>query len=192
MDVPTTKEPLLQRMRAAYDEFDAAAGSVPSEQLETAGAAGDWSVRDLLAHTSDRWLVAQLEASREGRLPTALECYGSEKPPPPPAGADLSTPDGRNAWQHARDLGLTLEEIRERTREVRARLIALVEGYRDEDLATPYAIVELPLTGQLRPALDGEPFAAPLWRWIQGNSWHHHEDHARGIRDFVERLQAGG
>jgi hypothetical protein len=147
-------------------------------------------VRDVLAHLSSAWLVAQLEAQRAGREPSALECYGSESPPPPPEGADLSTDDGRNAWQHLRDLGLPLEAIRERTRDARARLLALLEGLDDEELATPYTVGQLGITGQLRPATEADGFSAPLWRWIQGNSWHHHEAHGQDLRGFAEREQA--
>jgi len=169
------------RSQAALTALDAELQSLTEEQLLAPSTVGDWSLRDVLAHLSADWLPAQIEAHLDGRVATAVECFGTDDPPGPHH--DLSTEDGRNAWQHERDAALTLAEVRERFARYRSRMDALLARLSDDDLAASYVLEPLGYVGRLRPANDGETgVAAPLWRWIQGNTWHHYEAHLEDIR----------
>ncbi len=181
-DAPlTTNAALKARNQSALAAVDAELKSLTDEQLLAPNAVGEWSLRDVLAHLSVEWLPAQIEAHLEGREPTAMECFGTDEPPGPDH--DLSTEDGRNAWQHHRDANLTLAEVRERFARYRRRMDALLERLSDEDLAAMYILEPSGYVGRLRPARDGEVgFVAPLWRWLQGNTWHHYETHLEDIR----------
>ena len=46
------------------------------------------------------------------------------------------------------------------------------------------AFADAGYTGWVRPAQEGE-WSAPLRDWIRGNTWHHYEDHAQGLRAFL-------
>jgi hypothetical protein len=178
-DPPTTSAALTARNRAALAALDGAIAGLSDEQLVAPNTAGDWSLRDVLAHLSAEWLPAQLEAFLGGREPTAVECFGDEVPPGPEF--DLSTQDGRNAWHHARDAALTLDQVRERFARYRRRMDALLARLSDEDLAATYVLEPLGYVHRLRRGADGEA-GVPLWRWIQGNTWHHYEQHLEAFR----------
>lgn len=185
-DIPRTKQPILDRFQRACSAFDEALAKLSDEQLLARPAGGGWSARDVLAHVSadNRWFGAQLQACAEDRLPGALESYGTDEPPPP--GADLSTQDGRNAAQHERNRGKALEEIRREHAEYRARLLELIRALPDAEFERDYAIADNGHIGWVRPATESEQ-GFPLWRWLQGNTWHHYEDHLPEIQAAAAR-----
>jgi hypothetical protein len=112
LDAPVTTAGLIERVRRAYQDFTGAIASVPKEELTSPGAIGEWSVRDVIAHVGadELWMAGQLEALRMEILPTAAMSYGIETPVPD--GIDLSTQDGRNAWQRERLGDLSLDDVR--------------------------------------------------------------------------------
>ena len=58
MSEPSTKVELIQAMIAARTQFDSLFSQIPRSKLLQRGAAGEWSVKDILAHLTayDRWL----------------------------------------------------------------------------------------------------------------------------------------
>lgn len=186
-EAPRTKAALLGRVRAASAALDDVIAQVPRERLEERGAVGDWSVRDVIAHISadESWMVAQLRALARNEPPAALDAYGTDVPPP--AGLDLGTQDGRNAWQYQRLRHLPLEEVLARSTRSRATVIAMIESMPEGEFGALYALEPNRFVGRIRPAAsDREPLSSPLWRWLAGNTWHHYEDHAAGLRPFAE------
>ena len=172
---------LSDRTRAALTALDTELDSLTDQQLLAPNTVGDWSLRDVLAHLSVEWCPAQIEAYLDGREATAVECYGTDEPPP--SWYDPSTNDGRNAWQHERDGGLMLAEVRERFARYRRRMEALLARLSDDDLAALYILEPRGYVGRLRRAQEGESgVVAPLWRWLQGNTWHHYEAHLEDFR----------
>ena len=189
-EYPRAKAEILARALAAYAAFDGAVARAPEDRLTERGAVGDgWSIKDVLGHTAsdDRWFAAQLQAAARGEWPTMADCYGDESQPPP--GLDLSTQDGRNTWQYYRNRGVSLDEIRRRSVEARAKLWSVLESLPEDEFALLYSIDGSRLPGRIhRAAGDQEPFASPLWRWVAGNTWHHYEQHAADIEAFLARL----
>lgn len=187
MDPPTKKAEILERNRLAIAAWEAALAELDDRDLVQAGAVGEWSVKDIVAHiaSDDRWFAGQLEAAMRGELPTAASCYGDEAPPPP--ATDLSTQDGRNAWHHARFRDLPLAEVRQLAAGARARRDAALAALPESEFEALYAIVELGHVAHLRPAAEGEQ-GRPLWRAIAGNAWHHYEDHTKDVRAFASHL----
>ena len=178
---PTTVTALAARNREGLAALDAEIARLTDEQLLAPNTVGDWSLRDVLAHLSVEWLAAQLEAHLDGREPAPLDCYGTDEPPP--SWYDPSTNDGRNAWQHERDAALTLDQVRERFARFRVRMDALLARLSDEQLAASYILEPQGYVGRLRPAQEGESgIVAPLWRWLQGDTWHHYEAHLEDFR----------
>ena len=181
MDPPDAIAGLRKRIDEAYADFSAAIAAFSNEQLMAAGTIGSWSVRDVIAHVGgdERWMAGQLEALQAGALPTALSCYGDDRQVPD--GIDLGSQDGRNAWQHERLRGLSLDEVRAMAAEGHARLIAAIESFSGEQLSEELAIVSLGTTGHIRKRNDGE-VGWPLWEWLRGVTYHHYAGHAGAIR----------
>ena len=180
MKTPTTISSLLERIAAAYAEFAAAIAAIPDDRLTAPNTIGKWSVRDMVAHVGgdERWMAGQLEALQAGELPTSQSCYGDDLPPPE---GDWSSQDARNAWQHERFGGLSLDGARSMAKESHGRLIAVVESFSDQQLSDKLAIADLGTTAHIRPAKDGEP-GWPLVEWIGGVTHKHYEDHLQDIR----------
>ncbi|MEZ4491901.1 MAG: DinB family protein [Dehalococcoidia bacterium] len=181
MERPVESEPqsgpaIFERFRRAAAALYAAVAPLSDEQLLARPPDGGWAKRDILAHIAadHRWWAGQLAALAAARLPSPDECYAI--PGPPPAGYDMATPDGRNAWQFEQHKSQPLPEIHNALLHYRARIIELAEMLPAGEFAAPYAIVESGYTGQVRPAQPGEQ-GFPLWQWFRGNTWHHYEDH---------------
>lgn len=173
-DIPTTKAAIQERFASAVEALNARLATLSDEDLERPGAVGDWSLKDALAHLSSPWLAAQIEALREGREPTAMEAFGHEQAPGPDD--DMMTNDGRNAWSHRFEEGLTLQQVRERYRDYVERATAALEAVPADDYERVFSLMPLGYVGRLQPGDEGQP-NAPLWRWVMGNTWHHMEDH---------------
>jgi hypothetical protein len=178
---PATTSNFLRLVDDAYADLAAAIAAIPDETLTIPGTIGDWSARDVIAHIGgdERWMAGQLEALRAGEQPTALSCYGSDEPLP--AGADLITQDGRNAWQYERLKSLSLDEVRSMAAESHARLIAVVEAFPDAKLADELTIANLGTQGWIRRREEGEQ-GWPLWQWLRGVTYQHYADHTEALR----------
>jgi hypothetical protein len=180
MDTPTTISALLDRIDAAHAEFESAIAAIPDERLLAPNTIGTWSVRDVMAHVGgdQRWMAGQLEALRDGTLPTSRSCYGDDLPPPE---GDWSSQDARNAWQRERFGALSLDEVRSMAAEAHERLIAAIRSFTDEQLSDKLAIANLGTTAHIRPAKEGE-HGWPLVEWIGGVTYRHYAEHLGDIR----------
>jgi len=180
-DAPLTSAALLQRIAEAYARYLASIDAFEGD-LAAPDAVGDWSVRDVIAHVGadERWMAAQLEALRAGVAPTVEACYGEELGEP--GEFDLSTQDGRNAWQHARLRGIPLDEVLEMRELAHERLLAVARACSDADLAQILTIAPLGSQGHIRRPESGEQ-GWPLWQWLRGVTYGHYDDHAAAIRD---------
>jgi len=180
---------LLTAIDASFAEFQDAVSAVPAALVETPGAAGDWTTRQVVAHVGadELWLAGQLAALRPGDPPTSDECYGPDAGTPPD-GIDLATQDGRNAWQALRLAALTAGDARELLASGHGTLMAELRQLSDDDLGRPLTIAGNGAVGWIRPAANGE-FSATLERWVTGATTHHHHEHAALVRAFLARQQ---
>lgn len=176
---------LLAAIDASFAEFEDAVSAVPAALVEAPGAGGDWTARQVVAHVGadEQWLAGQLAALRRGQPPTSDECYGPDAGTPP-AGIDLATQDGRNAWQARRLAALTVDDARKLLAAGRANLLAELRKLVPAELDRPLTIADHGAVGWIRPPQDDEP-AWPLERWISGATLHHHHDHAAQVRAFL-------
>lgn len=177
---------MLARNAAARQAWLDTITGLSDAELLAPKAVDGWSVRDTIAHlgVDNRWFAAQMTAVLEGRPPTALECHGADRPPP--AGIDMATQDGRNAYGQWLMAGASLEEVRALERESAARRDAVLESIPAEQFEKLYTIRDFGHIGQIQPAAEGES-GSPLWRWAMGNGWHHYEDHTAAVRAALER-----
>jgi hypothetical protein len=174
---------LTHTARAAWDERFAA---IPSDQLETPGAAGYWSAKDVQAHltTNNRWITGQLRAMLRGEKPTAEECYGHNETPPP--STNLADQDQRNAWNYGIDKERPLDEVLAMALEYADALEAAIAAVPEDAFAQPYTFGDHAHIAQIRPARDGE-FAIPLAAIIASYGNEHYDAHTADLRAAFER-----
>jgi hypothetical protein len=172
---PLTKAELLatlRRERAELDGLIARAGG----RLAEPGAAGDWTLRDLLAHLGayERWQV--------------LGLGGAARPlPGAPPDVDLGDVNQRNAWFHAADRERPAAAVLAEERAAYEEILRLVEARTQEDLQVVYTLGEggriLPAAEVAGPAWPGWP----LWRWIISNTYDHYRQHIPALRAWLDR-----
>jgi hypothetical protein len=165
MEEKMTKAKLLEELRSARAEWDALMVDVVAQRgragLTQAGAAGTWSVRDLVAHLTsyDRWFVNAAEAQMRGELP-------------PMDGTEWMEWDERNAIHHQRTLYLSPDEVLDDSSKTYTRLIKLVEMMDEEFLVEP----------QQPPGIP-QPFV--VWEQLRGNTYDHYRLHTDNIRAWL-------
>jgi len=71
MNDPLSKPQLLEILKSRRAEWDALLASVDEARMDIPGAAGDWSVKDIVSHITayERWLVEWLTAASQNTFP---------------------------------------------------------------------------------------------------------------------------
>jgi hypothetical protein len=123
------REQFLARLEKAWRDFRDSFAGLPDSLLTTPGVAGDWSVRDILAH------VTTWEQEALKHLPTILQ---GDKPP-----RYSVTHGGIDAFNRAmteRKRALTLAQVRKELVDTHLRLIAFIESVPEDQFRseTPF------------------------------------------------------
>ena len=163
MDQPITKAYLLHELRAARAEWDALMADVGPTRMTEPGAAGDWCVKDVIAHLTsyDRWFVRASEAHFRGEMPPI---DGTE-------GMDF---EQRNQFRHQQTRDLPLAEVLAESEQVFGRLLEVVEAHTEEFLTQPQHF-------------EGAPGPLLVWNMLDGDGYGHYRDHMRSIRAWLAR-----
>jgi uncharacterized protein (TIGR03083 family) len=117
------KQQLLKRIDAAWAELTESYAGLSDVQMEAAGAVGEWSVRDILAHVTAweeealKYLPLILEG---GRPPRYKDLYGGI--------------DAFNARTTEAQRSLSLAEVMQQFEETHRRLIEYIAGAPDDEL----------------------------------------------------------
>jgi len=148
---------VLDALRATRAELEEVLGGMTPEQMQRPGVAGDWTVRDVLAHLL--WYEREeLELITE---------YGVAASPL------WEVPyERRNQLIREELRDLPLEAVLGQLRGVFAQFVAAVDALSDEDLVTP---------GRF-PGTSADRLP---WRDIGLNSWMHEGEHVEGIRAWL-------
>jgi hypothetical protein len=121
----TTRDRLLHRVDAAWDEFTSSYAGLSESELLIPGVTKSWSVRDIIAHvtTWEEEAVKHLPGVLEGRRPPRYSVtYGGI--------------DAFNALVTARKKDLSLAEIFKQQATVHRRVLGLIERAPDEHLVS--------------------------------------------------------
>ena len=163
MDAQITKASLLHELRAARAEWDALMAVVGEGRMTEPGAAGDWSVKDVMAHLTSysRWFVNASEAHFRGELPPL---DGTE-------GMDF---EQRNLFWHQQARDRSLADVQAESQQVFSRLLEVVQAHSEEFLTQPQQFENAP-----------EPLL--IWKMLEGDGYEHYRDHMRSIRAWLER-----
>ena len=156
MDKATFEKTLIET-RAAWEALLA---QIDEEQMQKPGAAGKWSVKDVIAHV----------ASGERELVPVLRTHVL-------AGSvwNLSD-DERNEIEYQQNKDRPLNDIVNEERQAYTALLEVVQQLRDEDLNDPHCFKNMP--AEWRP-----------WQLIAGDSFKHYEDHMPSLRDWLAKTK---
>ncbi|MCX6030963.1 MAG: ClbS/DfsB family four-helix bundle protein [Chloroflexi bacterium] len=147
----------LRADRALWDDLLAELLPLGEAALIAPGAAGAWSVKDVLSH------VAWFEREMVGVVRTRAL-----------VGSDLwnLAQDQRNAAIFAQNRDRSLPDVLAEATRTYAEMLAAVETLTDADLADPAHFAEMPA--------DWRP-----WEVIASNSFEHYRDHALALRAWL-------
>jgi len=159
-----TVSELVDRVRTARAAWDAAVDVVPEPGWGVPGLAGEWTLRDVVAHVSwfEREMVGLLRTRRlEGSDLWLLPC------------------DERNAEIHRRNAGRTVADVRAESAALRGELLEQLATLRDEELDDASCFPPMP--PDWRPA-----------DILAQNTYEHYEAHARGLSHWRATRGEGG
>jgi hypothetical protein len=157
------KSELLNWLQEEYQGWEAFLAQIGETRMEQTGVAGNWSMKDIVAHLTgwNRWLVLRLQAAQRG-----------EANPSPPWPAHVQTEDEINAWIYESNRERSLREVLAEMQEVHQQLLAFIEDLPDDvRIEQDWRLVWL--GDQRFPA--GEFFD------------HFHDDHEPEIRSWLAR-----
>jgi hypothetical protein len=166
MDEGVSKAGFLEALHAERERWEALLAEADETQMLRPGVAGDWSMKDIIAHvtTYERGLVAWLEAAARGE---SL------------AFPDLDHPDvdHRNAIIFSENRDRPLPEVWLESRQVFEQLLELIHALPEQDLLDPDRTQWF-----VRPRWQT---SRPLWKCIADDSVRHYHQHMPGIRAWL-------
>ncbi len=154
---------LLQGLQDEYRQWEALLDQIGPARMDQPGVAGDWSIKDVVAHLTGwrRRTVGRLQAAQRGEPDT-----------PPPWPAQLQTDDEINAWIYAASQGRSVRDVLDESRDVFQQLLAAVEGLPDHVLED---------VQRYMPWLEGHPFSAAEM------FGHFHDEHEADMQAWLAR-----
>ncbi len=156
------KAELLATLREKRAEWDVALAAVPHERMTEPGVAGEWSVKDLVAHLSmfELWYADRLDENLRGVRYTPVETDWS-----------LSF-DERNALNYQKNRDRDLEDVLDESRSAFRRLLAGVESNDEAFLIEPQQF-------------PGAPGPIVVWQMLRGDVYDHYGEHIASIRAWM-------
>jgi hypothetical protein len=163
MDSEMTKARLLELLRAKRAEWDAAIAEVPMDRMTEPGAAGHWSVKDIIAHLTyhERWYADRMQEVLRGEAykPTELDAMHWEQ---------------RNPIIYERHRDQPLPDVLAESRQAFERLIEGAQALSEAFLTEPQAF-------------EGAPGPVRIWQMLRGDVYEHYGQHIPSIRDWLEK-----
>ena len=159
------KAELLSGLEDEYQTWLALLDEIGPQRMDRPGVAGDWSIKDVVAHLTGwrRRTVGRLQAVARG-----------EPEPPLPWPAALKTDDEINDWIYRSSQDLSVREVLHQSDAVFRQMVAALEAIPEATLAN----------GSQFPWMDGQPFDAAAF------FGHFHEEHEADMRAWLSRQHA--
>ena len=156
---------LLTQLNSEQQAWEELLGEIGEDRMEEPGAAGAWSIKDVIAHLTAwrRRTVGRLESVARGQ---------PEPPQEWPAG--LHQDDEINAWFHARDRGKSVAQVLSESRRVFEQLVSAIEKLSEDTLDRPERF----------PWMEGAPLTGAT---LFG---HFHTEHEADMRAYLSRQPA--
>lgn len=164
MGLDTSKAQLLADLRSEQAGWEALLAEIGTDHMTQPGVAGEWSVKDIVAHLTGwrRRTVARFQAAAR-----------HEPDPPVDWPTNLGDDDAINAWIAAGSRDRSLAEVLADARAVNDQLLAAIEAMPEADLH------------------DAARF--PWWEdqtWNGTGLWgHFHEEHEADLRAWLAKVK---
>jgi hypothetical protein len=152
------KSQLLNSMYRARKEWNALLARIDEANMTQPGVCGDWSVKDIIAHTT--WFESEMVGLLQAREL---------------AGSDLWSlpPDQRNAAIYELNKHRSLSDVRAEAQQIFDALMQLMGSIRENELLDPSHFAGMPP--------DWEPL-----KLIAENSYEHYAQHIPQLQAWLE------
>ncbi len=164
----TTKPQLLETLQTRRAAWDVLLASVAEERMTQPGAAGHWSVKDIVSHVTayERWLVEWLTAASQNTFPA----------PSPLDDVDI---ERRNARVYELTHAMSLQDVMNDAHQNFDALLTIIEVLPDEYFNNPQS---------------AEWFMKPYWSKMNAVpdavinlSADHYDEHIPTIKPWIEK-----
>src|SRR3712207_2783768 len=166
MDNQMTKTRLLETLRAKRAEWDAVLADVPADRMTEPGVAGEWSVKDIIAHLTyyERWIADRLREQLRGEsyVPTAL---------------DAMSDDARNDVIYQQNRNRPVADVLAESRQAFQDLLDGVEAHAEAFLIEPQQF-------------EGAPQPITIWHLLRGDVYDHYGQHIPSIKHWLAARQS--
>ncbi|MFL5627793.1 MAG: DinB family protein [Ktedonobacteraceae bacterium] len=156
MDKPT----FISTLKKAREEWETLLAQIDEEQMLQPGAAGKWSVKDVIAHVT--WGEREIVPVMRTHVLAGSELW------------NLSD-DERNEIVYLQNRDRSLHEIMNEEQQAYTDLLAAAQTLSDEDLNDSHRYKQMPV--------EWVP-----WQLYAGNSFKHYHDHIPSIREWLLRF----
>jgi len=138
-----TKTELLDELKAENARWEALLSEIGEERMTQPGVAGDWSVKDIIAHLAGwrRRTVARLRAASR-----------HEPEPPSPWPANLQEDDEINNWIYETNRDRSLSDVLADSRQLFQQIVEALSAFPEKELQDPRRFPWMegaPLSGRL-------------------------------------------
>ena len=160
-----TKSELVNGLREEYQQWLALLNQIGAAHMEQPGVAGEWSIKDIVAHITGwrRRTVARLQAAQRG-----------EPEPTPYWPTHLKNDDEINAWMYETNRARTLRKVLDESERVFQQMLAAVQGLPDAVVMDPPRYL---------PWWEGATMSAPDF------FAHFHQEHEADMRAWLARVE---
>lgn len=162
-----SRDETLERIQTSRSELDRLVSSLQPSDFDLAMDDG-WAVKEHLAHIAS-WEEEVLA------IFAGIPCHQSLGIPED--SPILTDTDAINGILRARWSQASAEGVLGHYRETHQRVLSLLQGLGDEDLASPISRF-VPVPASLADQ--------PVFGWIEGNTWEHYDEHAESIRQLLK------
>ncbi len=155
-----TKARLLELLRTKRAEWDAVIASVPHSRMTEPGVAGNWSVKDIIAHLTyfERWYGDRMDEQLRGIPYTPTEF-------------DWMDFDKRNEIMYQQSKDKPLQDILAESKSAFQKLIAGAEAHSEAFLIEPQQFEA------------GPPVV--IWQMLRGDVYDHYGHHIESIKNWL-------
>ncbi len=165
MSITTSKAQLLNDLKDEQARWEALLDEIGEARMTQPGVAGDWSIKDIIAHLTG-WRSRSV-----ARFQAALRHESSFSPPWPP---HLETDDEINAWIYAANKDRPLSDVLAESRAVFQQFFDTLSAFPEAALLDPTRF----------GWLEGEPLSGAAF------FGHFHEEHEPDMRAWLGKITA--
>jgi uncharacterized damage-inducible protein DinB len=146
-----------QELEQTYQEWQSLLAQIQPERMTLPGAAGFWSVKDIIAHVT--WGEREMIGILKPRALAGSPLWGVSQ-----------TERNQAVYEQNRDRALA--DVQAEASRVHAELWALCRQLEEGDLDDPARFKDMPL--------DTKP-----WEYLVSNTYEHYREHMPSLREFL-------